>query len=221
MKCLSLFYRLMFASLTCLFGIFCFGKPWQNSFPAEAEAESLQTELTLIAATEGEPQESDFYSKAEAAFKAKEYEEVIRLLSGPAELEPNNFKLNILLAKAQVERCALLKAKGDKSYKELIMKPYETSQRLHKMYEKEAEPYYIAAKCLLINDRPSRAGRTIKKAIFYSTQINADYFVVLGDAWSCLPRYKITYDSAKAAYEKALAIEKDDQDFRLMVEKIS
>lgn len=38
----------------------------------------------------------DQYAQAESLFKDKRYDEVIRLLSEPANAEPGNFKLNIL-----------------------------------------------------------------------------------------------------------------------------
>ena len=66
---------------------------------------SNDRESTLLASASSQ---SDPYSQAEALFKEKKYDDVIDLLSDLAKSEPNNFKLNILLAKAQVEKCAIL-----------------------------------------------------------------------------------------------------------------
>ena len=101
--------------------------------------------------------QADQYDQAESLFKDKRYDEVIRLLSEPASAEPGNFKLNILLAKAQIEKCAILKAKGDKSYKTLIHQPYQKGRMLHKIDQTRPEPYYIVARSLLINNRPYKA----------------------------------------------------------------
>ena len=202
------------------YAITCSKQGVQN--PPETKWSSKQEPL-LIAASSS-PQ-SDTYAQAEALFKEKKYDDVIRLLSGPAYAEPFNFKLNFLLAKAQVEKCAILKAQGDKSYKTLIHEPYRTGRRFHKVDKTLPEPYYIVAKSLLINNRLSRAGRTIKKALYFSPN-NADYLVVLGDV--CHAQAEYTDDSyqanrlfseAKGAYEKAIKnIGENAKEFRTEVE---
>ena len=168
---------------------------------------------------------SDTYTQAEALFKEKKFDDVIKLLSGPAYAEPNNFKLNILLAKAQVEKCALLKAQGDKSFKTLIHVPYKTGLRLHKIDETNPEVYYIVAKSLFINNKSWKAVRTIKKALYFSPN-NADYLLFLGDGCCVLAKearesYQAIrlFSKAKDAYEKALKMRKDDEEFKSKVEK--
>jgi tetratricopeptide (TPR) repeat protein len=164
----------------------------------------------------------DQYGQAESLFKEKRYDEVIRLLSEPASREPGNFKLNVLLAKTQIEKCAILKARGDKSYKTLIHQPYRKGQILHKIDETRPEPYYIVARSLLINNRPYKAERAIKKALYFSPA-NAEYFVVLGDAYK--DQAEVSRDSygllskAKDTYEKAIkATEGKAEEFRSIVE---
>jgi hypothetical protein len=99
---------------------------------------SSKQEPIFIAANSS-PQ-SDLYTQAEILFREKKYDYVIRLLSSPAHTEPLNLKLNFLLAKAQMEKCAILKSKGDMSYKILIHEPYRTGRRLHKIDETLTEP---------------------------------------------------------------------------------
>ena len=167
--------------------------------------------------------QADQYGQAEALFKEKKYDEVIRLLSEPANAEPGNFKLNILLAKAQIEKCAILKAKGDKSYKTLIHQPYQKGRMLHKIDKTRPEPYYIVARSLLLNNRPYKAERAIKKALYFSPA-NAEYFAVLGDTYKA--QAEMSQDpygllsKAKDTYEKAIkATEEKGEEFRSIVEE--
>lgn len=177
--------------------------------------------VCLVTYAHSSPQ-PDQYAQGESLFKDKMYDEVIRLLSEPASAEPGNFKLNILLAKAQIEKCAILKAKGDKSYKTLIHQPYQKGRMLHKMDETRPEPYYLVARSLLINNRPYKAERAIKKALYFSPA-NAEYFVVLGDAYKA--QAEMSRDSygllskAKDTYEKAIKAAKEkSEEFRSIVE---
>jgi len=201
------------------YAIFCSKQGNQNPYEAKWYC---QREAIVIAATSS-PQ-SDPYAQAEALFKEKKYDDVILLLAGPAYVEPTNFKINILLAKAQVEKCVTLKAKGDDSYKILIQQPYETGQRLHKL-QAHPEIYYIVAKSLLINNRIMRAIKNIKKALRLSPN-NADYLIVLGDANYIQAEYEEDsyqaswlFSEAKDIYEKALKIKKGDEGSTTDVEK--
>jgi tetratricopeptide (TPR) repeat protein len=167
--------------------------------------------------------QADQYAQAESLFKDKRYDEVIRLLSDPASAEPGNFKLNILLAKAQIEKCAILKARGDKSYKTLVHQPYQKGRALHKIDKTRPEPYYIVARSLLINNRPYKAERAIKKALYFSPA-NAEYFVVLGDAYKAQAEMKWDSEAllskAKDTYEKALkATEEKTKELTSIVEE--
>ncbi len=183
----------------------------------------------LIAANSSSPSnQPDVYEQAETLFKEKRYDDVITLLSGPCYNNPTNVELNILLAKAQVEKCAILKAKGNNSYKAIIKQPYITGRRLHKMFGPKPELYYIVAKSLLINNRINRARKTIKKALYYAPN-NADYLIVLGDTYCVTAEkdkrrgedpdcYNESYSKAKDAYEKAITIKNDDE-FKTKVEK--
>ncbi len=166
--------------------------------------------------------QADQYGQAESLFKEKKYDEVIRLISEPASLEPGNFKLNILLAKAQIEKCAILKAKGDKSYKTLIHQPYQKGRMLHKIDKTRPEPYYLVARSLLINNRPYKAERAIKKALYFSPA-NAEYFAVLGDAYKAQAEMSRDSDGllskAKDTYEKAIkATGEKAEEFKSIVE---
>ena len=172
--------------------------------------------------------QSEQYVEAEALFKEKKYDDVIRILSGPASAEPTNLKLNVLLAKAQVEKCAILKETGNMSYKVLIHQPYETAGRLHKL-QPHPELYYIVAKSLLINNRYSRAKRTINKALYYSPN-NPDYLLVLGDVYLGLSKFrkddpyyeKRLLTKAKAAYERAVEIKNEVKGYvDLKIQQIS
>jgi hypothetical protein len=137
--------------------------------------------------------QQDLYARAEELYKEKKYDEVIKILFGPAYDNPSDFRTNVLLAKAQLEKCAILKANGDKSYEELVQHPYVTGRRLHKIDETRPEPYYIVAKALLINNRPDREQRSMEKDRFFRM--------------------------AKEAYEKALKFGTDIPGFDTTVEQ--
>ena len=184
---------------------------------------SGKKEPLLMAANSSD--QSDTYAKAEALFKEKKYDEVIQLIAGLAYAEPNNTKANILLAKAQVEKCAILKAKGDKSYRTLIYQPYKTARRLHKLDKTNPELYYIVAKSLLINHRSQKSVRTTKKALYFAPD-NPDYLVLLGDGCVALAEGQQNSQQinnllslAQDAYEKAIVFRKDDEEFKTNVEK--
>jgi len=125
-----------------------------------------------------------------------------------------------LLAKAQVEKCAILKEKGDVAYKTLINQPYDTAQRLDKIRAHQ-DLYYITAKSLLVNDRPVRAINTIEKALRFAPD-NTDYMLVLADAYCARADFfdKGEKDSIRSTqlrskandiYEKIIEISKDDE----------
>ena len=80
----------------------------------------------LIAANyDSEIDVEDLYNEARDLYAEKRYDDVIQLLSGPCYNNPTNIELNVLLAKAQTEKCAQLKEQGDNSYEMLVKKPYE------------------------------------------------------------------------------------------------
>ena len=173
------------------------------------ERGSGATRPLLIAA--GDSDQSDVYEQAEAAFREKNYGEVIRLLSGPANAEPGNFKINILLAKAEVEECERLKGEGNPAWKTLVFNPYNRGRRLHAIDKTRPEPYCVVARALIINNRPDKALRVIRKGLYFAPN-NPEYLMVMGDAykakaekerWSSSDVRRWLSD-AEDAYKKAL-----------------
>mgnify|MGYP001090710824 CR=1 FL=1 len=183
----------------------------------------------LIAANSSSPSDqSDIFAQAETLYKEKKYDDVIRMLTGEAYADPNNFELNMLLAKAQVEKCAILKEKGDVAYKTLINQPYDTVQRLDKIRAHQ-ELYYIAAKSLLISDRPLRAINTIEKALRFAPD-NTDYMLVLADAYCARADFfekgekgslysKQLRSKANDIYKQVIETKKDDEELKTRVEE--
>lgn len=155
------------------------------------------------------------YRQAEAAFKEKNYDETVRLLSGPAFDDPGAWKINLLLAKAQTEQCALLKAKGDKSYEDLIKTPYNKVRLMNLMNPYHPEPYYIASKCLLINGYTDRAARNSRKALKLAPT-NPDYWRLKAEICEELARqnpsssHRYT-EEAQKAYEMERQYEQNRQ----------
>ncbi len=217
---------------SCFFLVLTLFVPFNDALSWVKNSDGIQLSKDevpiLIAANSSSSNQPDVYKQAEMLFKKKRYDDVITLLSGPCYNNPTNVELNVLLAKAQVEKCAILKEKGDSSYKTLIKQPYITGKRLHKMFGPKPELYYIVAKSLLINNRINRARKTIKKALYYAPN-NADYLIVLGDTYCATAEkdkrggedsdcYNESYSKAKDAYEKAITIKNDDE-FKTKVEK--
>jgi predicted Zn-dependent protease len=129
------------------------------------------------------PSDSDLYGRAEDLFKQKAYQEVVRILSGPASDQPGNFKMAILLSKAELKECERLKADGDATYRVLVHKPYNRAALLLRIDKRHPEPYFIAAQALVINQRPQKALSFIRKALYFKPN-NPEYLMVQGDAYA-------------------------------------
>ncbi len=161
------------------------------------------------------------YAKAKSSFEKKNYDEVIRLLSGLAYDAPNNWKINVLLAKAEIEKCETLKAQG-KNYTTLARKAYDTGRSLHQFSRSHIEPYYIIAKTRFLLNRPMRALGTIERALALPgdnpkyLMVKVDLYVLLADWYA--KQYNREFE-AIAAYEKAIKLNKGDVEFERKINK--
>ena len=223
--------KILTCTLTCLFSLSIPLVPGaaailftEQGLKNPYEKTYVRSRTPLLLAADPSAQQ-DLYVRAEELYKEKKYGEVIALLYGPAYDNPSDFEINVLLAKAQLEKCAMLKASGDKSYRALVQEPYVTGRRLHKIDKTRPEPYYIVAKALLLNNRLDRSIRTIKKALYYSPN-NPEYFIVLGDGYTVLGDHERQpgnkqrfFGMAKDAYEKALKFGKDIPELNKTVEQ--
>ena len=223
----------LFWLFSCLFLGSIFFIPFGDAISWVQNSDGIQlprNEATILIAANSSFQsdQSNMYTQAEALYKEHKYDDVIRLLAAEAYADPANFELNILLAKAQVEKCAIMKEKGNVAYKTLIYQPYDTAQRFHKI---RAHPdlYYIAAKSLLINNRPYRAIKTIKKALRFAPD-NTDYLLVLADAYCAQARAlkkneedsyysKQLFSKANDIYKKVIETKKDNEEFKTKIEE--
>jgi hypothetical protein len=189
---------------------------------------SASAGIVLTANESGRPDKSDREQQARTLMKDRRYNDVIRLLAGAPYTDSDNFDLNILLVRAQVEKCVQLKDQGDMAYKTLSQQTYDTAQMLH---QKRAhhELYYVTAKCLLISDRPFRAAKTIKKALRFAPD-EIDYLLVLADAYmaraaSLRKSDKDSYfaqslvTDADALYGRAYELAKDDEYYRSYIDR--
>jgi len=196
---------------------------------AQGENREGDQRFVIAANTGVEADSLEIIEKAEKLFRKKDYDGVITILAGPAYADPSRYDVNLLLARAQVEKCAELKRKGDPSYKTLVYRPYETAQRLHKVRTHQ-ELYYITAKSLLINNRPARAVKTIKKALRLLPD-TPHYLLVLGDAYyeQAVFAKKVDRDAyiikrlfakARAAYEEIMSLEHADAETKALTSAI-
>ncbi len=83
--------------------------------------------------------------------------------------KPSDVPARILYATALLDKCAQLKAAGDKTYQDTVMKPFRMGQSLITQYKYEkkilAQGYHICARGYWINDRPKKAMSYMDKTI--------------------------------------------------------
>ena len=159
--------------------------------------------------------------RAKALLQKKEYDAVIGLLSDDAFRNPGDFEVNLLLARAQVEKCELQKESGDSSYRMSLQGIYQRGQRLYIMNRAHPEPYYIVAKSLYLNNRASKAYDVVRKAVYYAPHdphyqlLYGDLSVEQAETWrdDRDSRGYVTsmYEQALGAYKVALDGFKDDE----------
>lgn len=166
-------------------------------------------------------QQGSYIERAKTLLQKKEYGAVISLLSDKAYQHPNDFELNLLLARAEVEKCEQQKVSGDNSYKASVMSVYQRGQRLYNMNRNHPEPYYIIAKSLYLNDRAPKACDIARKAVYFAP-FDPHYQLFYGDllmeraaTWQddldSADYVAKTYKEAMTAYEKALYNTKLDE----------
>jgi tetratricopeptide (TPR) repeat protein len=155
----------------------------------------------------------DIYGKAKNSFDKKKYDEVIALLSAPAYDEPSNWEINLLLGKAEVEQCEILKDKGDNAYKALARKAYERGRNLYQMNQNNPEPYYIIAKSRVFLNRTMKALEILQRGLRMSPK-NPEMLVLLGDIYATDQGKK---QKAIEAYSEAIEIKKGDSAFEKAV----
>jgi len=125
----------------------------------------------------------NIYDQSCELFGQEKYDEVISALVGYCASNPQDIKSQILLAKAYLEKCDLLKEQDSRQYKTLVYKPFEIGKKIIVPRDQHlSEGLYICGRSFLVNSRANRASRYIKKAIKLSMSPPAEYFIALGDA---------------------------------------
>lgn len=125
----------------------------------------------------------NIYDQSCELFRQDKYDEVISSLVGYCASNPQDIKSQILLAKAYLEKCNIMKEQGSHQYKTLVYKPFEIGKKIILPRDQYlSEGLYICGRSFLINRRANRASRYIKKAIKFSMSPPAEYFIALGDA---------------------------------------
>ena len=156
--------------------------------------------------------EKSLYDKCCDLYNQEEYDQVVSLLAGYCASHPQDKKSELLLAKAYLEECDLLKQKGNESYKSLVMRPYEIGKRIHLARDSYLpEALYVCGRSFYINNRRTRAMKYFKKAIKLSESPPAEYFLALGDAEFAegigedpTGMKSLYYISAKQSYENVI-----------------
>jgi tetratricopeptide (TPR) repeat protein len=125
----------------------------------------------------------NIYDQSCELFRQEKYDEVISSLVGYCASNPQDIKSQILLAKAYLEKCDLLKEQGSQQYKTLVYKPFEMGKKIIRPRDQYlSEGLYICGRSFHINRRANRASKYLKKAIKLSMSPPAEYFIALGDA---------------------------------------
>ncbi len=158
----------------------------------------------------------DVYDQSCELFRQEKYDEVISSLVGYCISNPQDIKSEILLAKAYLEKCDLLKEQHNQEYKSLVWKPFEMGRKIIKPRDQYlSEGLYICGRSFLINHRATRAAKYIKKAIKLSTSPPAEYFIALGDTQFEMGKNddsmnsdgNLNYFAAKKTYNRVIDME--------------
>jgi len=160
-------------------------------------------------------EKANIYGKACDLFSQEEYDQVISTLVGYCASNPQDIKFQILLAKAYLEKCDLLKEQDNKQYKTLVWKPFEIGKKIILPRDQYlSEGLYICGRSFLINHRANKAARYIKKAIKLSTSPPAEYFIALGDVQFAMAKNEdptgneaFKYFAAKKTYKRVINME--------------
>ena len=175
---------------------------------------------------------ADLADRAEARLRAGDFEGAIALLEGPAAEHPNDFRVNVVYSLALLRKCADQKAKGDPAYRKLVHTPYRIGGRLAQINRTRPEPYHIVGWALVINERPYKGLRWLKKALYYDGD-NATYWALFGDAcvdYAEAEKHRAArghsatstnvrrfYREAESAYQKALGFAGEDRKLKAEV----
>ncbi len=158
-------------------------------------------------------EKGNIYSKACDLFGQEEYDQAISTLAGYCASNPEDIKSKILLAKAYLGKCALLKEQDNKQYKTLVYKPFEIGKQIIVPRDQYlSEGLYICGWSFLINHRSIKAARYIKKAIKLSKAPPAEYFIALGDSQFTMAKNEdptgededFNYIAAKKTYKRVI-----------------
>lgn len=162
------------------------------------------------------------YEQAQKLYQQGQYDQAIKLLEGPSAGAPYDLKVNALMARAILSKCEELKKSKDKNYRYYIKRPYVIGIRLLKAHPSLPEPYYLAAKSLLINNRPNKAAKFMKKAIYFAGpqhESYPEYMMTQGDCWTALmiKGDMRGFGYAKKSYQQALAAAKGNAAFAAQI----
>jgi len=160
-------------------------------------------------------EKGDIYDKAFNLLSKEEYDEAISTLVGYCASNPQDIKSQILLAKAYLDKCDLLKEQDSQEYKTLVYNPFEIGKKIILPRDQYlSEGLYICGRSFLINHRANKAKRYIKKAIKLSTSPPAEYFITLGDVQFAIAKNEdstgdedFKYSAAKKTYKKVIDME--------------
>ncbi len=146
----------------------------------------------------------DKLSQAKILFEQEKYDKVIMILKNSYEKD-RNYNSDILLAKAYLEKCSILKEEGNLDYKVLVWKPYRIGKNLMQISDHRyfSDALFICANSLFINNNKAKAKRYLKKALKLSSNPSADHLFLLGDIYSAAGNKT----SARKTYKKIVSME--------------
>ncbi len=180
------------------------------------QIQSICDRARLLQGTDAKAEE-DIYTKAQRLYENQQFDDMVTLLGTYCQEHHYDMKANILLANAYMEQVEQLKASDDKEYKELVMKAYYIGRRFVTGDPENPDALYVAGRSFVLNNRPERGLKYIKKAISVSNKGICEYYLALGDANIAAGRNDVSRDGttsrkneSKEAYQRAIELAKID-----------
>lgn len=163
----------------------------------------------------------ELYKEASELVEQEKFDEAISLLRQYCIQNKEDTQAAIILAKAYLGKCDLLKMNGDEQYKSLVLKPFEIGKSIVTRHSYLSNPKYFAEGCyiisysFMINNRQFKSERYIKKAIKISPSPadQSRYYLMWGTAAaisSLENNDDIRFKKAKKHLEKVINMNASD-----------
>lgn len=181
-----------------------------------------------------EPAQEDEYQKARTLLEEGRLDDALNIFTKLAESNPSDLKIRLGVIDTIIEQARVLKANKTPGWQDKLYKAYRDLQSIFKANTTSPEVYLSFARCYWVNDRLSKAERSLQKAFYFKPDYT-EAWVFRGDMYAEEGRGKKsaysfaegkrdiqesfeTYRAeAMGSYEKALAGAGIDAEIKAMV----